>query len=158
MNLIINIDGGSRGNPGPGAAAWVIKDAKARLLAREGLFMPECTNNQAEFTAIKMALKKAAELGGKNLNLYSDSQLLVRQYCGQYKIKNPDLQLIMAQIKKLAAKFTAVTLIHVPREQNKEADAMCNETMDKALKKGPQKPAPAQPAKKPLVQLELFEL
>lgn len=157
MKLTINIDGGSRGNPGPGASAWVVKDAKGKLLAREGLFFAECTNNQAEFTALKMALQKAAKLGGKNLNIYSDSQLLVRQYCGQYKIKNPDLQIIMADIKKLAAKFAAVEITHIPREKNKEADAMCNETMDKALKTNPQKPAAA-PVKKTPVQLELFEL
>jgi len=156
MNLTINIDGGSRGNPGPGAAAWVVKDASGKLLAREGLFMPECTNNQAEFTALKMALQKAAKLGGRGLNIYSDSQLLVRQYCGQYKIKNADLQVLMADIKKLAAKFAAVNLAHVPREKNKEADAMCNETMDKALKKKPAATTPT--TKKTAVQLELFEL
>ena len=157
MDLIINIDGGSRGNPGPGAAAWVIKDKAVRLLLKEGLFMPLCTNNQAEFTALKMALAAAARLGARRLEIRSDSQLLVRQYGGQYKIKNPDLRLIMADIKKLAAAFDAVNLIHVPRGQNKEADLMCNITMDNALKKKPSGAAATAPPPKP-AQPELFDL
>ncbi|MDR0734549.1 MAG: ribonuclease HI family protein [Elusimicrobiota bacterium] len=159
MDLIINIDGGSRGNPGPGAAAWVIKDKAGKPLLKEGLFMPLCTNNQAEFTALKMALAAAVRLGAKRLEIYSDSQLLVRQYGGQYKIKNPDLRLIMDDIKKLAAAFAAVNLKHVPRGQNKEADLMCNITMDNTLKKKPAAATSVAPAppKKPS-QPELFAL
>jgi len=154
MDLIINIDGGSRGNPGPGASAWVIKDKAGKLLAQEGLFFKECTNNQAEFTALKMALLAAAKLGGKKLEIRSDSLLLVKQYSGEYKIKNPDLQLIMAEIKKAARNFAKIALTHVPREKNKEADLVCNITMDNALKK---KPAAAPAPKKAPVQLELFD-
>lgn len=134
MELIINIDGGSRGNPGPGASAWVIKNTKGIFLAKEGLFFKECTNNQAEFTALKMALEKSLTLGGTNLSIRSDSLLLVKQYLGEYKIKNPQLQIIMAEIKKVACKFKRIDIKHVPREQNKEADLMANITMDSALK------------------------
>jgi ribonuclease HI len=163
MKFIINIDGGSRGNPGPGASAWVIKDAKGNLLEKDGFFFKECTNNQAEFSALKMALAAAAKLGGRRLEIKSDSQLLVHQYGGQYKIKNPDLKVLMAQIKHSASGFAKVALTHVPREQNKEADATCNEIMDKALKKpavaaaraAGQKHAAA--IKAAPVQLELFE-
>jgi ribonuclease HI len=187
MELTINIDGGSRGNPGPGASAWVIKDAKGKLIVQEGLFFRECTNNQAEFTALKMALSKALELGAKTVRVRSDSLLLVKQFLGEYKIKNPQLQEIMGEIKQLSARLK-IYINHVPREQNKEADLMCNITMDKHLKGGkthaPQvkiaQPAPApqtvkkvavaakpaqvqkQPAKQkeaqPAEQLELFDL
>lgn len=185
MELIINIDGGSRGNPGPGASAWVIKDAKGKLLVQEGLFFKECTNNQAEFTALKMALTKALELGAKSVKVRSDSLLLVKQFLGEYKIKNPQLQVIMGEIKQLSARLR-ISINHVPREQNKEADLMCNITMDNHLKKGgapkaapmpaapivkQATPAPKQniakpktaaqktsPKKEDAVQLELFDL
>ena len=134
MELFINVDGGSRGNPGPGASGWIIKDKKGKTLVKEGLFFKNCTNNQAEFTALKMALKAACDFGKCTLNIKADSQLLVRQYLGQYKIKNPDLQLLMGEIKKLAANFKQINITHVPREQNKEADAICNLIMDRALK------------------------
>lgn len=140
MELIINIDGGSRGNPGPGASAWVIKDAKGKLILQDGLFFKECTNNQAEFTALKMALSKALELGSKSVKVRSDSLLLVKQFLGEYKIKHPQLQEIMAEIKQLSARLK-IHINHVPREQNKEADLMCNQTMDRHLK-GTKIPAP----------------
>ena len=133
MELFINVDGGSRGNPGPGASGWVIKDKKGKTLIKEGLFFKLCTNNQAEFTALKMALKAASDYGKCSLNIKADSQLLVRQYLGQYKIKNAELQVLMDEIKKLAANFKQITITHIPREQNKEADAICNLIMDKAL-------------------------
>ena len=147
MELTINIDGGSRGNPGPGASAWVIKDAKGKLIVQEGLFFKECTNNQAEFTALKLALTKALELGAKSVKVRSDSLLLVKQFLGEYKIKNPQLQLIMNEIKQLSAKLK-IAINHVPREQNKEADLMCNITMDNHLKgkaPAPLKTMPASP-------------
>lgn len=142
MQLFINIDGGSRGNPGPGASACVIKDKKGVLLKAEGLFWPQCTNNQAEFNALKLALQRARALGGTELTIRADSQLLVKQFLGEYKIKNPQLKDLMAEIKKLCSAFKNIDIRHVPREQNKEPDLICNQTMDKALKKpySPQAP------------------
>ena len=133
MELFINVDGGSRGNPGPGASGWLIKDKNGKILVKEGLFFKECTNNQAEFTALKMALKAASDYGKCSLNIKADSQLMVRQYLGEYKIKNPELQILMGEIKQLAKNFKQITITHIPREQNKEADAICNLIMDKAL-------------------------
>ena len=135
MELFINVDGGSRGNPGPGASGWIIKDKNGKILVKEGLFFKECTNNQAEFTALKMALKAASEFGKCSLNIKADSQLMVRQYLGEYKIKNPELQILMGEIKQLASNFKQIIINHVPREQNKEADAICNLIMDRALGK-----------------------
>lgn len=133
MELFINVDGGSRGNPGPGASGWLIKDKNGKILVKEGLFFKECTNNQAEFTALKMALKAASDYGKCSLNIKADSQLMVRQYLGEYKIKNPELQILMGEIKQLAKNFKQITITHIPREQNKEADAICNLIMDRAL-------------------------
>ena len=129
MQVKINIDGGSRGNPGPGASAYVICAMDGKILAQEGHFMPHCTNNQAEYTALKLALIKAAELGATELFIISDSLLLVKQYLGEYKIKNPDLAARMLVIRRLAARFT-VHINHVLRHLNKAPDALANKAMD----------------------------
>jgi len=184
MQLKINIDGGSRGNPGPGAAAYVICGMDGKIVSQEGYFMPHCTNNQAEYTALKLALLKAAELGAKELFIESDSLLLVKQYLGEYKIKNPDLAARMQVIRQLAKPFT-IHIKHVLREFNKAPDALANKAMDaktslgfEPLKNIPQDAeilaAPAAPsantvngvevkpvvrkqaAKKPASQLDLF--
>lgn len=129
MQVKINIDGGSRGNPGPGAAAYVICSPDGTILAQEGHFMPHCTNNQAEYTALKLALIKAKELGATELFIQSDSLLLVKQFLGEYKIKHPDLAARMAVIRRLAAPFT-IHMQHVLRHLNKAPDALANKAMD----------------------------
>ena len=129
MQVKINIDGGSRGNPGPGAAAYVICSMDGKILSQEGHFMPHCTNNQAEYTALKLALIKAKELGATELFIQSDSQLLVKQYLGEYKIKHPDLAARMAIIRRLAAGFI-IHIEHVLRHLNKAPDALANKAMD----------------------------
>ncbi len=129
MQVKINIDGGSRGNPGPGASAYVIRDMKGKMLSQEGYFIPHCTNNQAEYTALKLALIKCGELGATELFIEGDSLLLVKQFTGEYKIKNLDLQARMAVIRKLAENFT-IHIKHVLREFNKAPDALANKAMD----------------------------
>lgn len=129
MRMTINIDGGSRGNPGPGAAAYVIKDSCGKILSQEGHFIAHCTNNQAEYTALRLALIKAAELGAKELDIISDSLLLVKQYLGEYKIKHPDLAARMSEIRSLAKPFK-INIRHVLRHLNKEPDALANKAMD----------------------------
>lgn len=162
MKFFINIDGGSRGNPGPGAAGVVIKDADGKTVLARGYFLGECTNNFAEFTALKTALSEAVKLGGTELEIRSDSQLLVRQYLGEYKIKNEVLKGLMVEIKVLSAAFRRINIQHVMREKNKEADAEANKAMDAALKvkkiaSPPVKLAPKkEPEKSGPVQMELF--
>ena len=129
MQVKINIDGGSRGNPGPGASAYVICDMHGNVLSQEGYFMAHCTNNQAEYTALKLALIKCGELGATELFIEGDSLLLVKQFTGEYKIKNPDLQARMALIRRLAEPFT-IHIKHVLREFNKAPDALANKAMD----------------------------
>jgi len=129
MQVKINIDGGSRGNPGPGAAAYVICDMQGKVLSQEGYFMEHCTNNQAEYTALKLALIKCKELKATELFIEGDSLLLVKQFTGEYKIKNPDLQARMQVIRKLAQNFT-IHIKHVLRKFNKAPDALANKAMD----------------------------
>ena len=129
MQVKINIDGGSRGNPGPGAAAYVICSMEGKILAQEGHFMPHCTNNQAEYTALKLALIKAKELGARELFIQSDSLLLVKQFLGEYKLKHPDLAARMRVIRQLAAPFS-IHMEHVLRHLNKAPDALANNAMD----------------------------
>lgn len=130
MKVKINIDGGSRGNPGPGASAYVIKDSTGKILAQEGHFITYCTNNQAEYMALKLALIKSAELGADELSIQSDSLLLVKQYLGEYKIKHPDLAERMAELRLLSIKFKIIRLQHILRHLNKEPDALANKAMD----------------------------
>ena len=129
MQVKINIDGGSRGNPGPGASAYVICNLEGKILSQEGYYMAHCTNNQAEYMALKLALIKAAELGATELFIEGDSLLLVKQFTGEYKIKNPDLQTRMQVIRQLAKPFT-IHIKHVLREFNKAPDALANKAMD----------------------------
>lgn len=129
MQVKINIDGGSRGNPGPGAAAYVVCNKQGKLLSQEGHFIAHCTNNQAEYTALKLALLKCNELGATELFIESDSLLLVKQFTGEYKIKNADLQARMQVIRLLAQRFT-IHIKHVLRQFNKAPDALANQAMD----------------------------
>lgn len=134
MLLLINIDGGSRGNPGIGASGVIIKNEQGKVLLKQGLFFTKCTNNQAEYNALKLALISAGEIGGTVLKITSDSELLVKQFNGEYKVKNPDLKIMMEEIKTLIKDFKAVTLGHTLRAGNVEADEICNLTMDAGKK------------------------
>ncbi len=135
MQVKINIDGGSRGNPGPGAAAYVICDMSGKVLSQEGYYISHCTNNQAEYTALKLALIKCAELGATELFIEGDSLLLIKQFTGEYKIKNEDLKSRMQVIRKLAQSFT-IHIKHVLREFNKAPDALANKAMDAKMSLG----------------------
>src|SRR5437660_489043 len=105
----IYIDGAARGNPGPAAFAYVIRGG-GRLLAREAGCLGRATNNIAEYTALLRALERAAELGARRLLVHSDSELLVKQMNGLYRVKNPDLRVLHDQAKDLSQKFDTVTL------------------------------------------------
>lgn len=170
MLLLINIDGGSRGNPGIGASGVIIKNEQGKILLKQGLFFTKCTNNQAEYNALKLALISAEKVGGSVLKITSDSELLVKQFNGVYKIKNPDLKILMEEIKTLVKKFKTVTLGHTLREGNSEADEICNLTMDAGKKykftnghlynlfQDITLNTTAKPKKKESGQLELFDL
>jgi len=129
--LKIFIDGGSRGNPGHGACAAVVFDEKGGLILEEGKCLGHCTNNFAEYNGLVLALAAARRLGASELKVFSDSELLVRQFSGEYKIKDPTLKVLMGEIKKESAAFKSVTLSHVRREANSHADRLVNVILDK---------------------------
>ncbi len=128
--LIIHTDGGSRGNPGPAAAGFVIEDAEGHLLAAKGLFLGQSTNNIAEYTAMMRALEVCADIGAEQVTAYSDSELLVKQINGQYKVKNEGIKPLHGHIMALLEQFSAYSVRHIRREQNTEADALVNRALD----------------------------
>lgn len=126
-------DGGSRGNPGPSASGFVIMDEEENLLADKGVYLGVTTNNQAEYTALKLALEECLKMGVRAVQVYMDSLLVVNQMKGIFKVKNRDLWPIYDAIKKLAAQFDEISFSHVPREFNKLADAAVNRALDDKL-------------------------
>jgi ribonuclease HI len=126
-------DGGARGNPGPAGIGAVIYDAKGQVIAEISEFLGTATNNQAEYKALIAALKKAKELGVKELECYLDSELVVKQLKREYKVKNADLAPLFLQIHNLTISFKNITFHHIPREQNKVADKLANLAMDKGF-------------------------
>jgi ribonuclease HI len=125
----IYTDGGSRGNPGPAAYAYVIKRPEEPDIEEMGC-LGQTTNNIAEYTGLVKALEHAKELGGKKLIVNSDSELMVKQMNGQYKVKNAGLAPLYQRAAALRKQFEAVTIKHIYRDQNAQADALCNEAMD----------------------------
>lgn len=128
------IDGGARGNPGP--AGWgvrLIRDDGEEIHLRG--FLGSATNNVAEYSALLEALATAVDEGATELTLFSDSQLLVRQMSGEYRVKHPNLIPLFLKARKLAAKIPKIRIEHVRREQNKEADQLANEAMDSRVSK-----------------------
>jgi ribonuclease HI len=126
-------DGGSRGNPGPSASGYVLLDKEDNVLVDEGVYLGVTTNNQAEYTALKLGLERALERGAKEVDVYMDSMLVVNQMKGIFKVKNRDLWPIHDAIKALLPKFSEVHFAHVPRELNKLADAAVNRALDEHL-------------------------
>jgi ribonuclease HI len=141
--LTIHTDGAARGNPGPAAFAYVIERPGALAIEEKGT-LGQTTNNVAEYTALVRALEHAIKVGGKRVNILSDSELMVKQMRGEYQVKNEDLRALFRQARGLAAQIDQVTYQHVRREQNGRADRLCNEALD-----GPGAgPRPASGAKK----------
>ncbi len=128
--LIAYTDGGSRGNPGPSASGYVIMDAAENILVEGGEYLGITTNNQAEYQAVRKALEECIKIGGREVDFFIDSQLVVKQMNGEYKIKNRDLWPIHEKIRELADSIDKVTFTHVYREDNKLADAKVNEVLD----------------------------
>ncbi len=128
--ITVYTDGGSRGNPGPSAAGFVLKDKDANQLCAKALFIGENTNNVAEYTAVCKALEAAKKLGAKKITVFSDSELLVRQVNGGYKVKSEKLRPLFHQAINLLAEFETWKVKHVTREKNKEADKLVNQALN----------------------------
>ena len=129
--LVAHSDGGARGNPGPAGYGVVIKDESGRKVAALSEYLGHQTNNFAEYQGLIAALEYAIEHGPKALKLISDSELLVRQIKGIYKVKNAVLQDLHGRAKELIAQMDWFSIGHAFREQNQEADRLANEAMDK---------------------------
>lgn len=137
MKLRMYADGGSRGNPGPSAAGFVLfeldGEVEGEVVHEEGVYLGTATNNQAEYEAIRLGLEKARELGAKDLDVRLDSQLAVRQLNGQYKVKNPGIRERFNEIQLILPAFDQIEFTHVRREQNTHADSMVNKALDEVL-------------------------
>lgn len=129
-HVVIYTDGGSRGNPGPSAAGYVVMDAGNNLLDEGGAYLGITTNNQAEYHGVHLGLEKAKELGAKSIEFRLDSLLVVNQLNGAYVIRNRELWPIHERIRALIAQFEKVTFRHVKREFNQRADSMVNKVLD----------------------------
>lgn len=124
------IDGGARGNPGPAAYGWVLKDTSGAVVSQEGKFLGKATNNVAEYEALQAGLTYAVKEQVQELTVYSDSELLVRQLTGIYKIKNEKLQEIANRVIQLKNKIPRMVIKHIGRELNEQADALVNDVLD----------------------------
>jgi len=122
--LVIHTDGASRGNPGPAAIGATIKDERGRLIASISQLIGRTTNNQAEYRAVIVALEQALKLGARQVQICSDSELVVRQINGQYRVKKASLKPSYQKAKQLIDQFDIFSIKHIPREQNSEADEL----------------------------------
>lgn len=140
--IIVYTDGGSRGNPGPAGVGVAVVNEKGQIVKKYSKNLGVKTNNEAEYEAVILALQKLKHLFGKEkvkkmeFEFRSDSELVVRQLRGEYKLKEEKLFPLFIKIWNLKMEFGGVSFVEIPRERNKEADALANEAMDKKEQKG----------------------
>jgi ribonuclease HI len=127
--LIINADGASRHNPGPAAIGATIRDERGNLVASISRPIGRATNNQAEYRALIAALEKAVELGARQVDIRLDSELVVKQMKGRYRVKNAALRPLYLKVGELLSRLEGFTLTSVPRRQNTEADRLANKAL-----------------------------
>lgn len=123
-------DGGARGNPGPAAGGVVLYNEQGEVFHKASKYFGIGTNNQAEYKALLLGLNLAKDEGVQEISVYLDSELVVKQLVGLYKVKDTHLALLYAEIKLLESYFKVITYTHVPRTQNKEADLLVNKELD----------------------------
>lgn len=128
--VILYADGASRGNPGPAGAGFALIDEEEMVVFEGHLYLGETTNNQAEYSALIDGLERALKMGFESVEIRMDSELVVKQIRGEYKVKNEGLKPKFVKAKDLLSKFGAFKIGHVPREQNKIADKLANKAID----------------------------
>ena len=128
--VVIFTDGASRGNPGPAGAGWVIQDEEGDVIGKGAAFLGRRTNNEAEYEAVIRGLKAALDAGANEVFLRSDSELLVKQINGTYRVKDERLQVLYHAAREALQRFRRFDVKHVPREQNSDADAQANLAID----------------------------
>lgn len=149
--LVAHIDGGARGNPGPAGYGVVIEDEMGRPVVELSDYLGNQTNNFAEYSGLLAALSYATKYGFKALKVFSDSELMVKQITGQYKVSNTALKELYAKATRMIEELEAFEINHVLREKNREADRLANQAMDRGMKRntavatgvGPATAAPA---------------
>ena len=132
MKLVVHVDGGSRGNPGPAAAGAVISTPEGEVVDRLGEALGIATNNVAEYRGLLLGVRRAAELGATEVEVVNDSELVAKQVNGQYKVKHPDMKPLHAESLDALKSFERWVVRSVPRAQNADADALVNATLDAA--------------------------
>ena len=130
VSFTLYTDGGARGNPGPGAIGAVLKDENGETVYEASKYIGPSTNNEAEYKAIIHGLEIAKEKEPAELKCYLDSELVVKQLNGEYKVKNEKLKVLFDQVKKLQFEITGVSFNHILRKKNKEADKLVNTALD----------------------------
>ena len=128
--LTVNVDGGARGNPGPAAIGAVVRDAAGEVLQERGERIGRATNNVAEYRALLLGIELAAALGAEELELIGDSELIVRQVEGRYKVKDATLRELHGEVKEALRPFGSWSIRHVRRKQNADADRLVNAALD----------------------------
>lgn len=133
MKVKVYTDGGARGNPGPAAYAFVVFENDTKIF-QEGKYIGETTNNVAEYTGVAKALEfLTTQIDVKEVSVFLDSLLVKEQLTGNYKIKHDNMKNFASQIKALEKNFQHITYTHIPREKNKDADALVNSTLDEIM-------------------------
>jgi ribonuclease HI len=132
VKVLLYTDGGARGNPGPAAYAYVLEAEDGDVLAAEGVPIGTATNNVAEYSGLVGGLRRALELGVKHVELVSDSELMVKQMRGEYRVKNEGLRPLYEEAQRLAREIGDVEYRHVRRAENELADRLVNEALDAA--------------------------
>lgn len=130
--MIVNVDGGARGNPGPAAVAAVASDPAGEVLAERNAYLGETTNNVAEYRALLLGLELARELGADEVEVVNDSELVAKQISGAYRVKHAGLKPLYREAKAALGEFDSATVRSVRRESNERADALVNEALDAA--------------------------
>ena len=135
MAIVAYIDGGARGNPGPAGYGVRIEDEQGTLVEEFNGYLGSATNNVAEYNGLVAALKYAQQHGHRHVHIKSDSELLVKQMRGEYRVKNPGLQPLYQQARAIAMGLDRIVYEHVRREQNKDADRLANQALDEKASK-----------------------
>ena len=135
LNPVVNLytDGACRGNPGQGGAGAVLMDERGEIVATVRRSLGLCTNNIAEYRALILGLEEALKKRYGRLNIFLDSELLVNQIKGSYKVKNENLKILMLEVRKLLSYFDSYKVEHIDRSQNHMADKLANEAIDEAM-------------------------
>ena len=128
--LTIHTDGAARGNPGPAGAGACIRDEDGAVVSEDCRYLGEATNNVAEYEALLLGMERAKELGARRIEMRADSELVVRQLNGEYRVRNPALQRLYARVQQLESEFESVEYRHVPRAENRAADRLANRAID----------------------------